>query len=209
MKKFYLVFCFILIGTAANAQFINSYGIKLGMGITNHTWQSKSFDFDFGWDNNTGISARAFADFLNFSYFNIEGEIGYSQKGARQELFTVGIGRPETKVRDIETRLHYMSAALMVKGKFNSGIFTPYLIAGPQLNYLVGKDGDKLLYKVYDKFKNTVWGYTAGAGSEINFMNLNFLLEYRFEKDIDNNNSTIGGWIIKNYSHSVLVGIQL
>lgn len=207
MKKLFLVLCFFLISSAAKAQLLNGYGFKLGMGITNHTWHFNSADFDFHWDNNTGISARAFADFLDFSYFNIEGEIGYSQKGVSDEVNTSTVENPDPVIRKLTSRLDYISAAIMGKAKYNLGMFTPYILLGPQFNYLVGKDVEYFLVGPYNHFKKSIFGYTAGAGTEFKVMSVNFLAEYRFEMDLTNNYD-LPALDIKNYSHSVLIGVK-
>lgn len=69
-----------------------------------HTWHYTDYNFDFNWDNNTGISARVFVDFPGFSYFNTEGELGYSQKGARIDVFTTTKNYP-AKIRKEYFRL--------------------------------------------------------------------------------------------------------
>lgn len=208
MKKFCVVLCFFLISSAAKAQLLNGYGIKLGMGFTNHTWHYIPVDFDLDWENNTGMSARVFADFLDLSNFNIEGEIGYSQKGASLEVFTTGPESPNIVIQKLTNPLHYISAALMGKAKYNLGIFNPYLLLGPQFNYLVGKDQEKKFAGPYHHFKKSVLGYTAGAGSELNILSMNLLVEYRFEKDLTNNNYNLSTIDIRNYSHSVLLGVK-
>lgn len=207
MKKFCVVLCFFLISSALKAQLVNGYGIKLGMGITNHTWHYNSADFDFHWDNHSGISARVFADFLNFSNFNIEGEIGYLQKGARLDVFTTTVENPDPVKRKLTNCLDYLSASLMGKTKYNLGMFTPYILLGPQFNYLAGKDVEFLLVGPYNHFKKSIFGYTAGTGTELKIMSLNFLVEYRFEKDLTSNYD-LPVLDIKNYSHSVLIGVK-
>lgn len=208
MRKFCVALCFFLISSGVKAQLVNGYGIKLGMGITNHTWHIKSADFDLDWKNNTGISARVFADFLNFPNFNIEGEIGPSQKGAGLEVFFTGPEDPAPLVkRKLTNRLFYISAALMGKAKYNLGMFTPYLLLGPQFNYLIGKDLNMAIAWPFYHFKNNIFGYTAGAGTELKIMSVSFLVEYRFEKDLTNNYD-LSSLDIKNYSHSVLLGVK-
>lgn len=47
MNKFRVVFCFLLLGMAVNAQLLNGYGIKIGMGETNHRGQyTENFEFN-------------------------------------------------------------------------------------------------------------------------------------------------------------------
>lgn len=208
MKIICAVLCLFLLGTAVKAQLVNGYGIKLGMGITNHSMYYTDYNIDMNWDYITGLSARAFADFLDFPIFNIEGEIGYSQRGAGNEVFTTGTEDPVPAVkRKLTNRLDYLSASLMGKAKYNLGMFTPYIVLGPQFNYLAGKDIEFLHVGPYNHFKKSVFGYTAGAGTELKIMSVNFLVEYRFEKDLTNNYD-LSALDIKNYSHSVLIGIR-
>lgn len=192
-----------------SAQIINGYGVKLGLGIANQTWKHNVYDGNMDWNNNTGISARVFADFLNYSLFSFEGEIGFSQKGIKYDLPITTAENPDGTGMHyyINNRLSYFSAALMGKIKYEIGLFTPYLLLGPQFNYLAGKDVDSGFDGVYDKFDRSILGYTAGVGSVIKIQSIKFLVEYRFEQDF-NSNYGLSSIDIKNYSHSFLIGLQ-
>ena len=75
MKSFLTIILLIVSSLNCKAQFLNDYGIKLGAGISNQSWDY-SAGFNLSWDYKIGISARAFADFFNWDYFQLEGETG-------------------------------------------------------------------------------------------------------------------------------------
>ena len=63
MKKIQIIiFLFILSGVSIS-QTIDAYGIKLGIGLSNHSWKyNASPGFNLNWGNNYGITARVFVD---------------------------------------------------------------------------------------------------------------------------------------------------
>ncbi|MGE5432952.1 MAG: outer membrane beta-barrel protein [Syntrophomonadaceae bacterium] len=223
--------CFIIV--PINAQIINEYGIKSGMAYASHTWGYLNFDTQTNPNFLTGISARAFADFLNTSYFNIEAEIGFSQKGANLNYYNLlprplpngDVDFPPTdEFTTTQNRLNYVNVSLMGKIKYEFGIFAPYLLLGPQFNYLVGKDIGQNGYEtmdfrngkghlifpidpIYNRLYKDIWGFSTGLGSVIKLLRINLLVEYRFEKDITYNYNESP--IFRNYSHSFLIGVQL
>lgn len=210
MKKiFFAVFIVFSLSVQSEAQIIKGYGVKLGMGISNSTWHYSSYNYDLTWDKNAGFSARLFADFFNYSIFSLEAEIGYSQKGIKDKIPITNITHPDGtgEFIDINNRLSYISAALMGKAQYKIGIFSPYAIIGPQLNYLADKKVDQRFEIVYNNFNKQILGFSAGIGSGISIQGLNLILEYRYEKDFSNNYKS-SGIEIKNYSHSFLVGFQ-
>jgi hypothetical protein len=233
---FSILFCF-LVSTTINAQIVNGFGIKSGVTSASHTWSYHTYDTQTTPDFLTGISARAFADFLNIPFFNIEAEIGFSQKGAklryqywRSQYNPLGFydDIKTDEFRTVNNRLNYINVSLMGKIKYEFGMVTPYLLMGPQFNYLVGKDieGNDSeviqsrrrddytafsytifpLKDVYNRLYKDIWGFSAGLGSLIRTHNINFLVEYRFERDITYNYCETPEF--RNYSHSLLIGIQ-
>lgn len=217
--------CFVL--APVNAQIVNGYGVKIGLTSSSHTWKFSASDTYTNPNYYNGFSIRAFADLLNSSFFNIEAETGISQKGAKLN-YQIWILDPYFKTTGVykttNNRLNYINASLMGKVKYEMKTFTPYLLLGPQFNYLVGKEignGYEVIHSrtwggfsqfpfkdEYDVLNKNIWGFTAGLGSEFNVYTISFLVEYRYEMDFTNNNyySTLQ---IRNYSHSLLAGVRL
>ena len=207
MNKLFLILFVILIISQTFSQSIDGYGIKMGWGFTNHSWEYKpSYDGRLGvvdWENNSGVTARAFADFSFSSLLNVECEIGYAQKGAEYKIF-----RNAELYKDIRDRLNYLSVSLMGKMKYNLGLFAPYIIFGPEYNYLLNKQVDRVFESDYDKIKRDILGFSVGIGTETKLLPVNIIVEYRYSRDLTNNydDSTAE---IKNFSHSVLIGVKL
>lgn len=204
MNKLFLILFVILIIPQNFSQSIAGYGIKMGWGFTNHSWEYKpSSNGTLDWDNNSGVTARAFADFSFSSLLNVECEIGYAQKGAEYKIF-----RDNELYRDIRSRLNYLSVSLMGKIKYNSASFVPYIILGPEYNYLLNKQIDQVFESDYDKLKRDIFGFSIGIGTETKLLPVNIIVEYRYSGDLTNS-SDISATEIKNYSHSILIGMKL
>lgn len=92
--------------------------------------------------------------------------------------------------------------------KYESNLFTTYLLIGPRYNNFISKQIEKGFEVVYDNFKKNSFGITIGEGTETKLLPINLLTEYRYERDLTNNydSSMIN---IKNYSQSILVGLKL
>jgi opacity protein-like surface antigen len=84
-------------------------------------------------------------------------------------------------------------------------MFTPYLLLGPQYNYLLSKNVDKDFQIAFDNYNKNSLGITTGAGTEIITGIFNLVIEYRYERDLTNPSST--GFKMRNYSHNILAGI--
>ena len=211
MKKIFLIlFVCCLTAAASYGQCLNGSGIKIGFGLTNQSWKYNDPNFELEWENNSGILAKVFRDFNLLSFLSLEGEVGYAQKGIKDKIAITSPSHPEGtgEFMNINNRLNYLSASLMGKLKYNLNLFTPYLIAGPEYNYLLSKKIEPGYEVIYDGFKSSAVGFTIGLGSEVKLLPINFLIEYRYSRDLTNNYES-SNIEIKNYSHSFLIGIKI
>ncbi|MDP2364085.1 MAG: outer membrane beta-barrel protein [Ignavibacteria bacterium] len=211
MKRVFLIIFLFLLNIINNSQSIDGYGVKVGLGLTNHSWQyDSSIDGKLDWENNSGIAVKAFADIVLLSFLQVESEIGYIQKGAKYKIAVTTIYQPDGNGEyiNINNRLNYFSISLMAKLKYNSDLFSPYLLLGPEYNYLLNKQIDKGFEVVYDKFKKNAFGFTVGFGSEVKLLPINIIVEYRYSRDFTNNYES---YLIeiKNYSHTFLIGVRI
>lgn len=210
MRKLFIVLLFIL-SISTYAQIIPSYGLKIGSGITNHSWEYEPpINSKLDWDNNYGVTIRAFADVAFNNIIVAEGEIGYSQKGIRKTIPVTTVQNPDGigESIDVTNKLNYLSLSLIGKIKIETDLFSPFILIGPQYNRLLSSNIAKGFEVVYDHFEKDIFSITVGLGSEFKIFSINALLEYRYERDI-NNNSKLSTIDIRNYSHSILVGIIL
>ena len=210
MKKIFLIIFVCCLTTASYGQCLNGSGIKIGFGLTNQSWKYNDPNIELEWENNSGILAKVFRDFNLLSFLNLEGEVGYAQKGIKDKIAITSPSHPEGtgEFMNINNRLNYLSASLMGKLKYNLKLFAPYLIAGPEYNYLLSKKIEPGYEVIYDGFKSSAVGFTIGLGSEVKLLPINFLIEYRYSRDLTNNYES-SNIEIKNYSHSFIIGIKI
>lgn len=210
MKTLFMIIFLIAFAFNIDAQIITNYGLKLGMGISNQSWDYQA-DINSDFDNKVGISPRIFLSFLNIPFFQLQAELGYLQKGFEDKIPITTIVQPDGtgEFITVNNRLNYLSFSALAKLKYENEILTPYIIIGPQLNVLLSKNIEKGWEVVFDSFKENNIGLSIGVGTEIkNVLPISILLEYRYESDfIDNYDSS--NINIKNYSHILLLGVQI
>jgi opacity protein-like surface antigen len=190
MKNLYLIMILFSIASSTQAQFIRAYGIKLGITSANYNWDYiPSAGFVFDPDNRVGLNVGVFTELLDNPIFSIIAEINYMQKGMKEELekssneFPDGIGEFFTW----NMRTDYLNFSAFGKARLNLGIVTPYLIAGPKIDFELNKTfsdgssgGDP-----FDNFKKNRIGFKVGIGAEINLMVVNLLAEFLYDADFN------------------------
>ena len=210
MKSILIIILLSVLSFNAKSQILTDYGIKFGTAISNQTW-----DYDAGFslnnDNKIGISTRLFADFFSWRYIQLEGELGYTRKGFTDNIPITSADSPDGtgEYININNSLDYLSISVLGKIRFSAGGLSPYIIAGPQFNFLINKNIGNGWDIAFDQFRKTNLGIIVGAGTELNdLLPFTILLEYRYERDFMDNH---GSPYIKvlNYSHVILAGIKL
>ncbi len=210
MKRIIHIFILISVSTSISAQLISSLGIKAGSSISNQEWNYTQDD-NSDYDNMQGLSLRIFADMFKFSFFEMETELGYSSKGFEVNMPVTTVESPMGTGETISftNELDYISLSALAKFTHSMEIFSPYLIIGPQFNLLINKNPDTGWDVVFDKFRETNIGISAGGGIELGkLLPSPVFIEYRYERDLQDNYEP-DNITIKNYSHVVLIGIRL
>jgi hypothetical protein len=200
------VLVFIMCWTVfINAQVFSDYGLKIGMGISNQDWTNDDINMNF--ENQKGITARIFANIVDYSYLSLLGEISYSGKGFKESVEYTTIENPGgTGVyKKFNIRLNYISLSFLGKLKYDYSIFSPYILLGPQYNYLFDKQIDQEFNVAFSDFNEHNIGISTGMGTEIRIGKINLLCEYRYERDFTNSSAT--AFKMLNYSHNFLTGI--
>ena len=150
-------------------------------------------------------------NFLIISFFQIQGEIGFLRKGFSEQIPITTMMQPDGTGEFINTDigLDYLLLTTLVKIKYEIGIFSPYIILGPQIDFLINKKVEKGWELIYDRFSNANIDFSIGVGNEIkNILPISILFEYRYERDFMDNydHPNVN---IKNYSHVILIGIKI
>lgn len=92
----------------------------------------------------TGVNIYAGVDYLNSKYFNLSSNIGYIQKGGKEDniSFTDGSGNVLYS-GSVTTRIDYISANTLAELKYPvAKTIVPFISAGPRVDYLVNYDKD-------------------------------------------------------------------
>ncbi len=210
MKKLFLILFFLFLNMASYGQSLDGYGFKIGLSITNQNWDYKDLNQDLEWENSSGILAKVFGEASLLPFLNAVSEVGYAQKGVKDKIEITTPSEPwgTGEFMNINNRLNYLSVSLMGKLKYSLSLFAPYIVFGPEYNYLMSKEVEAGFGGVYDKFKKNGLGYTIGVGSEVKLLPIHILVEYRYARDLANNYE-LTNIEIKNYSHSFLIGIKM
>jgi hypothetical protein len=206
INVFLIVFAFNV-----KCQILSGFGLKLGIGISNQSWDYQTEDFNMDFDNKLGISPRIFADFFNFPFLKIEAEIGYLRKGFEDKIPITTMAQPDGTGEFINMNItvDYLSISTLVKLKCESEIVSPYIIFGPQLDFLLNKNIHEDWKIIFDKFSNANVNLSVGVGTELkSIFTIPIIVEYRYERDLmDNYDSP--NINIKNYTHVFLLGITI
>lgn len=209
MSKRFLFFItgFIFISTTLQAQFIRSYGIKVGGSLAKQVWDY-SINSSMEPDNRFGLNIGGFVEFLDVPFLSVVAEADYTQKGMKLNLPTTGPDSPDIiGTTTLNNRIDYLSLFLLGKIRYNLVLFSPYLIAGPRADIELGRDIEKGFETSYKDFKKGNFGLTIGVGTElIKVLPLSLLAEFRYNYDLSNvySNENVK---VKNQSFDFLVGV--
>lgn len=199
----------VFISTITHAQFIRGYGLKVGAVSATQTWDYR-INVNFPTERRWGIDAGVYVEILDIPYVSLLGELHYTQKGFSVTLPVTTPAQPNGTGEYVTTRprVDYLSIPLLVKLRLDMSLVTPYLFAGPRLDYLIAKEPEGT-QAVLDNFKSTDVGVSLGAGLEVPLTIVSAaLVEFRyspsFNEAFSNNNLTV-----KNQSIELLVGVRL
>ena len=161
---------FLLISRIVSAQFIDNYGLRIGVGISNQYWEYKYDMFSnlSGWkENRLGPIIYLNAEKKIIKYLSIRTEFGYNQKGFKDEIYYINSTLEDNVI------LHNLS--LNIGGKFTpiDTKLKPYIILGLRVDYLldykdfeVDENGEKyrIYHSILDDYKRFVLSGLIGIG---------------------------------------------
>jgi hypothetical protein len=170
MKRsiFLFLLCLFVISFTyqSQAQLIKGYGLKIGLTSADQKLKYSSFTGDT--KRRIGFNVGGYVEWLDIPFFSVLTEVEYVQRGMGQE-FTIttedspeGIGK-----KTLYTRLDYISIPVLAKATLPGTIISPYIVAGPRLDILLGYKSDENAFNdLYGKFKKNIFGGTVGLGAE-------------------------------------------
>lgn len=132
MKKNLLIIILLINTIMSNAQIIDRISFNYGITNSDINWnieQDPSLPSlnDFGNRKITGFYSGIDIDYLKSKFFSLSTGIGFYQKGAKYDW--------SNRVSKLD--LNYLTFDTKVKVKYDFNNFTPYLIMGPRIDYLL------------------------------------------------------------------------
>jgi Outer membrane protein beta-barrel domain len=213
MSKFFLI-SLLLIGLliqAGNSQLITGYGVKLGATHANQIWTyAPQIDIRFYPDSRWGLNGGIFAEFLHVPFFSMVGEVNYTQKGMKYHITVTSPSDPSGtgETVTLDNRLDYLDLRVLVKLYKNYSQFSPYLLAGPRLDYQVAESVAQEFESIFKDFKKEIYGISMGAGFEISsIISLPILVEFIYNYDLSKLYET-ENLTIKNEDFEIRAGIK-
>jgi hypothetical protein len=144
-----------------------SFGVKAGVNMANLALDPEPIK---GPDNLMGIAAGGMLSFNLSPSLCLDGEVLYIQKGASMD------SESEFCSSESDLKLTYISISPMLRFKFHTASFTPYLMGGAEFGILMsakstgtsicGGDTEDFDVDVKDYYKSSDLGVSFGAGVE-------------------------------------------
>jgi hypothetical protein len=191
------------------AQFIRGFGLKVGAVSATQTWQYWS-NSQLSTDPRWGFDAGIFVEALDLPFLSVLAELHYVQKGFTNTLPVTTEAQPDGTGEEItfRPRVDYLSLPILAKIRFDVGFFTPYVFAGPRVDFLLTNTDDGFGL-VLDKFKKTDVGVSIGMGVELPLSFVSHLLaEFRFSPSLTEAFKN-GSLKVKNQSIELFLGVEL
>lgn len=192
MKKICFVVALIIFISSSQAQIIRGYGLKVGATISNQEWEySKESGLSgssFDTDNRFGFNIGIFSEFLNIPFVSIVTELNYIQKGMKKELPVTTVTQPDGTGEFVtwDTRVDYINISAFGKLRFNVGLFSPYILLGPKIDFEIKKTNSLGSVNVVEEgFNKNRFGFKVGIGTEINLLSFTLLAEILYDADFN------------------------
>ncbi len=199
-----IIFLFVeLLPGTSRSQVIRGYGFKVGLVSSNEFWQDTEPGTRGRWmDSYTGIAVGGFIELALLSHVSVVGEVQYAQKGMKgTEVFINGLEVPYNVVE--APWEEYLSIPIAAKIGLPVGLITPYLLAGPRVDFLLSSHHDGDTEAPFNRFKAVDYGGTFGCGVKWNW----FFLEFRYDPDFTDSYDQ-PFYIIKNRSFDFYLGME-
>jgi len=211
MKKitiFYIVTMCLSV-SIVHGQIITGLGVKTGASFTNQKFDYLQASLNMDTNSRTGMDIGIFAELLPLPMLKLVPEVHYIQKGMIEEQIRTDDSGQPLGTLEHNNQVDYLSIPVLAKITIPNLILSPYLIAGPRLDIMLGYDSEFIDGDlIYDEFETYDLGADIGIGLETNLMlPVHFLAEIRYSPSLSNSYKT-EFLEIKNQALELLVGIK-
>jgi hypothetical protein len=177
----------LLCSSTANAIPLKSWGFKGGYTGARQIWRHERISQDeISW--RSGYHLGAYAEWFDYAFhasadwshhLSVTTGLNYEQKGMKWTVATVTIYDPTPRNKTFDFRSDYLSIPVMAKYCVRGKRVAPYLLAGPRLDISLGSE-DELGPE--DEYRDTVFGFSAGAGFEVSQLGLFLEFVYNYDQ---------------------------
>ncbi len=186
-RTFLIITAITLISNTAYAQLGIRKGLKIG-----YNWSTVSGEMGDNAESRKSLTGGASLEFNILGLLSFQVDVLYSSRGA------AAANGPETK-------LSYISVPIVLKQKFFPVGIHPYILGGPEFNYLISaKVGDT---DIKNQLKTQDMTVVVGAGLEFSLLGNSAYVEGRYSYGISDVNKNATFSSTKNRVSQVFVGI--
>ena len=216
MNRFVLLLAGLMVTINSHGQVLKIQG---GTSISKLTYTLKGITADPLFEE-TYVGACFFAgmDYVNKPYFNLSTNVGWINKGGKDEFPVVNeIGELTGETRTVTPTLDYLSVNTTFNLKYPvKEKFVPFLCLGPRFDYLVKSSKEFKLLKDIDELRNHAFGLIFGGG--LNYQLSRFQVGLRgdyyldFTKVADWTDATTGYGVavdLKTITVNLMLGYRL
>ena len=214
-------FLLLLASRFACSQTSVRLGADIGMNFAN---QSLSYAQPSGIPNSSrvGLTVGGIAELCISDLLYIQAEPRYIQKGMKETGFAITINDPNpVGYADLVFKLDYLEIPVLVKAKFGTTDFKPFVFAGPNIGFLLSAKRDLEGYDVEqvglqksfdakDNYKSLDVSLDLGGGGEYQLATkVSLLATARYSLGltaVNNETNSAPGTTIKSYGIQILIG---
>jgi hypothetical protein len=162
--KFVVVVFLLFSFSIAVAHPFKGIGIKAGINFSNQDFQYEESWMNQDYDNITALTFGGYVEWLTSSYYSIQTEVYFIQKGMSNKInVTTEISPDAIGTMNIDNHINYISVPILGKIAFTHRRINPFVTLGPRFDFLLSYSSDKNAYNlVYDDFKTFVFGGDLG-----------------------------------------------
>lgn len=203
----YMFLTMLLFVTSINGQFIENYGLKIGIAKTDVKINAAdNWNSDLNLESSLKWSIRLWGLHYNLNNWSFVSELGYLEKGARIKMTGIEYDSGAEWTSFGEFTFRYLTYSFLSRFELDLGYFTTYFLAAPQLNFLVGASRGEAK-ELENSLRGVNLGLSIGAGLPFEIESFDLFLEYRFEHDLYSISKS-NDFDLWNYSHSLLLGFE-
>ena len=198
-KIFFFFISYILLSSIISGQIIKSYGIKTGFSSAWQSYIANGEDYSDAFDKKNGFALYLSSTWIDNSIFNLNSEIGFTQKGRILETIITNGEHPngtgESVIDDFS--FNYLSIIVYPEVFYNFNNIKAYIFIGPRLDVELSRDAkteapkefleynSRINKKLLEEYKKVQFGVTTAIGLQIsNLLPFNFGFEVRYNPDI-------------------------